>query len=266
MQGLMVGNVGFHARPTGAPGDFHGFMYGPGGIQGVRGGVGVSSAAAQRPGRHGEIDLRVFKTARVVSLNGAAIAPSAGALDQLGIVHGGLGADGDVMPLTYYSEGGLVLNGSGRVILQDFEQERGGNPKATYALSLSMRDPRWYGGEQESVSAGDSVTFGNVALASHRGNTIAQPRFTVAPLAGFNLTAGYQIKGKGQTFEVPGPLNLGQVDKVDFATHTVRRDGVLVKGVVPRSFTIRSGEEVPWRFWPLSGAGSAKCQPRDTYF
>lgn len=265
MRGLIIGGVEFHAYAASRARDFRGLIYGPGGLQGVRGGVGVSTTSGQRPGRHGELDLPVFKSARVLTLNGHALARNAADLDALSLEFGGLGADGGSVPITYYSDGGLVLDGTGRIILSDFEQERGGTDTATYALSVSMRDPRWYGPERESVSAGDSITYGNIATASHRGNTVAAPRFTV--VATQNIGAnGYELKGKGRTFQVPGPLNVGQVDKVDFAAGTVRRDGALVRGVVPRTFGLLGGEDVPWRFWPLSGAGKATMQPRDTYY
>lgn len=135
--------------------------------------------------------------------------------------------------------------------------------RADYQVELWMPDPFKYGETRTTVSAGNSSTYGAIVAAHHRGNTSALPKFTVTATS--NMTAGYQIKGKDRTFEVPGPLNVGQVDKVDFSKGTVRRNGVLVAGVVPRTFDVKGGESADWRLWPLSGAGSATMHLTDTY-
>ena len=140
----------------------------------------------------------------------------------------------------------------------------GGHLEAGFAFSLYMADPFKYGETRDlPVSSGDSVTFGNLAVMSHRGNTAARPKFTVTPTT--SMTSGYQIKGKGRTFEVPGPLNVGSTDKVDYDAGTVRRNGVLVTGVIPRTFDVNGGESAEWRFWPLSGAGTATPHLTDKF-
>lgn len=258
MQGehLYVGNIGFHGQPpSGAAVNFEGFMYVRGGLQGVRGGVGVTAAAVQRPGRHGEYDLPVFKQARIVTIDpGWAFAKNAGALEQLGIVLGGLGGDGQSMPLTYYSPGGMVLTGRGRVILQDFQQEVGGIHRARYSLSLRMPDPRWYGETHES----DSVN-GVFVDSVNRGNVPAHPRFEVTAGAA-GLPSGYSLVGRGgRAFGVPVALAAGKKAEIDFRTGTVRHDGVRVQGVTPRTWTVDGGGVIGWQLVPVSGAGTAKC-------
>lgn len=258
MQGkhLYVGPVGFHGRPpSGDAAGFKGYMITPGGLQGVRGGVGVSSESVQRPGAHGEFDLPVFKQGRVVTVGGHAVEVNDDALEQLGIVLGGLGAGGESMPLVYHGAG-LVLHGRGRVIAQEFEQPVVGIPRATYSLSLSMRDPRWYGTVHESVSTG-----GNVAT-SNRGNFPAHQRFRVEG----NMPGGYWLSGRGRIFEVPGPLAPGRVDLVDFRTGVVKRNGVAVAGVTPRAWDVPGGGTVQWALTPFgSGSGTATSYLPATY-
>lgn len=262
MQGkhLYVGPIGFHGRPpSGDAADFTGYMITPGGLQGVRGGVGVSSESLQRPGAHGEFDLPVFKQARVVTVGGSAIESNEDALEQLGIVLGGLGAGGESMPLVYHGAG-LVIHGRGRMVSQEFEPDfrriGGGRSATTYSLSLSMRDPRWYGAVHESVSTG-----GNVAT-TNRGNFSAHQRFRVEG----NMPGGYWLSGRGRIFEVPGPLPPGRVDLVDFRTGVVKRNGVPVAGVVPRTWDVPGGGTVQWALTPFgSGSGTATSYLAATY-
>lgn len=259
MQGehIYIGDVGFHGQPPSGPAaGFEGFMYGPGGLQGVRGGVGVASSAIQRSGRHGEFDTAVFKQARILALDGNAIARSEPRLEQLGIVHGGLGGDGQSLPLTYYSPGGLVLTGSGRVILQDFQQEVGGIANARYSLSVRMPDPRWYG----ETHVSDAVP-GEFVPSVNDGNVPAHPRFEVTAGAD-GLPAGYALVGRGgRVFGVPAPLAAGKTAEIDFRTAIVRHDGVRVQGVTPRTWTVDPGTEVGWQLVPIDdqGAGTAQC-------
>lgn len=259
MQGkhLYVGPIGFHGRPpSGEAADFKGFMIPRGGLQGVRGGVGVASESVQRPGEHGEFDLPVFKQARVVTVGGYAIESNDDALEQLGIVLGGLGAGGESMPLAYHGAG-IVLHGQGRVISQEFQQDVGGIARATYSLSLSMRDPRWYGETREfPTSNGDIITM------HHDGNFLATPRFT----ANGTYPNGYLLHAGGRVVQVAGsPTPVSDV--LDFRTGMVVRNGALQPRLLQHGqfFSVPGGAVLSWRADPLGGTGTVTAHVTDTY-
>jgi hypothetical protein len=252
---VSVGNVVFHGHTT------SGFLIGPGGFVGWEGSSATKREAVERQGAHGAFATPAFKTARLVSIAGTALADSEEELEHMEEVLSGIGQ----------SRQQIVVQTSSRrrwaygSVEGEIKFDRiGGASEADYRFSLFLPDPFKYGETRETLSQGDSVTHGNIAVASHDGNTVAFPRFTVTPTSNIGAS-GYQIKGEGKTFEVPGPLNVGQVDEVDFNTGTVRRDGALVRDVIPRIFDVGSKESVEWRFWPLSGAGKAVMHLIDTY-
>ena len=259
MQGkhLYVGPIGFHGRPpSGEASDFKGLMITPGGLQGVRGGVGVSSESVQRPGEHGEFDLPVFKTARVVTVGGYAVESNDDALEQLGIVLGGLGAGGESMPIVYHGAG-LVLHGRGRVISQEFEQAVSGIARATYSLSLSMRDPRWYGKTREFATSSDALV-----KMSHDGNVPAVPRFTVTG----TFPNGYALHAAGRVVQVAGSASAIN-DVVDFRTGMVTRNGTLAPTLLQQAqfWSVPGGADLSWRLDRVGGTGSATAVLPATY-
>lgn len=240
-----------------------GFTIRPGGFTGWTDPVPARRpSGAAREGQHGDFDEPVHLQSRVMSVSGKCWSRNAYELEEFGILLAGLGADGGRFPVEVTHAGRTLWAWARRGAAPRFE-ESPALGYAEYEFDFWMPSPFKYGDVRESVSAGDSVNFGNVAAAHHRGNTDALPRFTVTATSNIGAV-GYQLKGKGRTFEVPGPLNVGQTDEVDFRSRTVRRDGVLVTGVVPRVFAVGGGESVDWRFWPLSGAGAATMHLLDT--
>ena len=244
---IRVGNVDFHGFTT------HGFLISPGGFKGWEGSAATKRDAAERVGRHGAFSAPAFKSARLVSVAGTALADSEAELEHMGEVLAGVGQSEQTITVT--TEQGTRW-GVGSVEGEIKFDRVGGHLEAAFAFSLYMPDSFKYGETRDlPASSGDSVTFGSTVQMHHRGTVAALPKFTVT--ATTSMTSGYQIKGKGRTFEVPGPLNVGSTDKVDYETGTVRRDGAIVTGVVPRTFDVNGGESVDWRLWPLSGAGTA---------
>lgn len=282
-QHLYVNEVGFHGRPDGGspwgmPGQsparspwvspgaplsaraskFRGFMFGPGGLQGVRGGVAVVSSSVQRPGEHGEFDLPVFKGARVVTVSGQALAPSERELDDLALQLSGLGAAGESVPLRHHAAGGRVLTGSGRVIAQEFDQTVGGIATATYMLSLSMRDPRWYGAIRPYVTSSDALV-----TMQQAGNVAAVPRFEVAG----TFPNGYALHAAGRVVQVAGSAS-AITDVVDFRTGMVTRNGTLAPTLLQQAqFWSVPGHGVPlsWRLDRVGGTGTATASVPDTF-
>lgn len=251
---VRVGNVDFYGHTT------NGFLIGPDGFRGWEGSAATKRNTVEREGQHGAFDTPAHKSARLFTLAGTALADSEGELEQLEEVLAGVGQSRTQIVVSS-AKGTRWAYGSveGPVVWDRI----GGALEAEYEVSFLLPDSFKYGETRETVSAGDSVTFGNTVAASHRGNAPAHPRFTVTATS--SMTSGYQIKGKGRTFDVPGPLNVGSTDKVDFRTGQVLRNGVAVANVIPQRFQVNGGESAEWRLWPLSGAGTATMHLTDTF-
>lgn len=213
-------------------------------------GPGQRRDAAARPSGHGSFRARSFATDRVVSWQGRYTGTSVEDVAYKGQVLTGL--EGLDVRVEVQREETLWADVTvDRVRFA----ESGYAAWADYQIELWMPDPFKYGGVHTSVSTGANVP------TSHRGNTAAHPRFTVTGA----MPAGYRIVGKGRSFVVPGPLASGQTDVVDFRAASVRRDGVLVTGVTPRTFSVAGGENVSWQLVPVSGSGSAVMSLVDTF-
>lgn len=251
---VRVGGVDFFGHTT------SGFLIGPGGFRGWEGAAATKRNTVEREGRHGAFDVSAFKSARLLTLAGTALASSEDELEHLEDVLAGVGQSRQQITVTT-GKGTRWAYGSveGPVVWERI----GGASEAEFEVSFLIPDPFKYGETRETVSAGDSTTFGAIVQAHHRGNAAAIPKFTVTATS--SMTSGYQIKGKNRTFDVPGPLNVGSTDKIDFRTGQVLRDGVAVSGVVPQRFSVEGGEIADWRLWPLSGAGTATMHLTDTY-
>lgn len=252
---INVGDLAFHGGDLpGATGftvsSFSGWSDGP----------GQDRESSRRPGQHGAFDVEGFVSDGVVSWGGRYHGSSLADVIAAGRMLTGLGAVGSRVLVSVDWEG--VLWAWARVSRIRFAPE-GALPHADYQVELWLPDPFKYGETRETVSTGDSVTFGAIVQAHHRGNAAAIPKFTVTATS--SMASGYQIKGKSRTFDVPGPLNVGSTDKIDFRTGQVLRNGVAVSGVVPQRFSVEGGELVDWRLWPLSGAGTATMHLTDTY-
>lgn len=228
-------------------------------FSGWTGGPGVKRETVDRQGAPGSFRAVSYATDRVVSWGGRYHGSS---LDDVQAMSDALsGAESRELVVTVAWPESRWVNAT--VDRVRFEPE-GALPYADYQVDLWLPDPRKFGVVRESVSSATSANADTaIVKAWHRGNFDATPRFTVT--ASSSMSSGYQLKGKGRTFEVPGPLSVGQTDKVDFRSGTVRRNGVLVTGVVPRTFTVAGGEVADWRLWPLSGAGSATMHLPDTF-
>ena len=226
---------------------------------GWTGGAGSKRDNAGREGAHGSFRTPSHRPDRIFTYRGIYKGSSLADVQAMGEVLSGL--EGLSLPVTVAWEDtrwSTVEVNHVRFTPAGYKAE------ADYQVELWMPDPFKYGESRDMpASSGDSVTFGNIVQLSHRGNTAALPKFTVT--ATTSMASGYQLKGKSRTFEVPGPLDVGSTDKVDYSTGTVRRDGVLVTGVVPRVFEVNGGESVDFRLWPLSGAGKAIPHVTDTY-
>lgn len=223
-----------------------------GGLTGWWDAAPIVARNQNREGAPGEFDVEEFAGGRTITLRGRIRAPRFERAYQAKVL---AGLNGQRLRVVVTDEDGSTWAWARVRDVSIPRQSAGHHP--TFAITMRAADPFKYGEQQSFVSSGSNVD------AHHRGNTAAVPQFTVTATS--NMTAGYQLIGAGRTFVVPGPLNVGQTDKVDYRTGTVRRNGSIATGVTPRTFTVPGGALVPWRINPLSGAGTATMHLTDTY-
>ena len=203
----------------------------PGGFKGWDGSPSGRREAVARPFAHGEFDLPVFRSPRVVTISGVAVAGSTYELRQLSEALTALGADGEMLPLVVDHEG-QELKAYARVIEVTFTDEgkRGARQRAKFSVNLVCPDPRKYG--VTNVYSGD----GSV-LVWQRGNFPGLPQIRVSGAS----SSGYTVTGPGgKKIVVSRALASGSPHTLDLATGALLVGGSRVLGGVAsyQEFTI----------------------------
>ncbi|WP_230670776.1 hypothetical protein [Rathayibacter sp. Leaf248] len=209
-----------------------GFFLEPGGFTGWDGDVDVRFTSVNRDGQHGEYDLPSYLGARVTSFSGWAVAPTPGETARLGEHLTGIVSSGASKIVSVEREKGTQwARGKLATAVPRFEVLGEDSCLARWQIQLRYPDPRKYGEERE---------FEQTA-AFHRGNFPAIPRFEVEGV----LPAGYTINGpEGRSITVTRPCAVGEVHSIDLRDSTLRSDGTVVLGGMPRpdQWTIAPGQ------------------------
>lgn len=201
-----------------------GFYIGDDSLRGVFGGVGVKGRDVEAPHRHGDFDVPVFRSGRVVSLAGPCHSPNAEVHGHRNRQLTGLLAGGDVGRVVFDIPGG-PLWADGR--LADAPEWRNilWGSWADYFLQLKFADPRLYG-ETRKFDPASSLSL------HHYGNFAALPVFTITGTSG----GGYTINGPGgRKFTVTTPLVGGVPHTVSMRDGYLRVGGSIVMGGVTRA-------------------------------
>jgi hypothetical protein len=230
MLSVTVNGLRLEADP---PSDYEGFVIEPGGFTGWDGDVDVRYTSVSRDGQHGEYDLPSYLGARVTSFSGWAWTRSAGNTEALGLRLTGTVASG-ASKIISVRRGSRVEWARGKLAtaVPRFDIE-GSDPRfARWQIQLRYPDPRKYGEER---------SFEQLP-AFHYGNFPAIPRFEVEGV----LPAGYTINGpEGRSITVTRPCTAGEVHSIDLRDSTLRSNGTVVLGGMPRpdQWTIAPGQQ-----------------------
>jgi hypothetical protein len=204
------------------------------------GGVGVKSDDVPRPQAHGEFDVPVFRTARVVTIAGLCLSSSPKRMQEHEDHFTGLLADGNASRVMFDLPTGTRW-GMGRLAdTPEFDSVIWGSI-SEYMLQLKFADPRLYG-TSRATQDGTPKPFVSGEKSFHRGNFPAIPTHVISG----NRVGGYTVSGPaGKKFIVSATLTGG-------SPHTIDRsgglfiDGVQVFGKVLQAdtWTIPHGTEV----------------------
>lgn len=248
MLSVRFGGLEFSSRPLPEPSEA--LPITRDGLTGWWGRPSGRSDMVDRAAGHGELDLPVMLSARVVGLSGVVKAEHAARrADQLA----GLPVVGDFT----VHEGGASRRADARLV-EAIVQRAQINRLARFDLVFRCPDPRKFGEDWEFVSTGGLVR------ARHYGNFEASPVFEVT-----GFPSGYRILGpSGEGFTVTGSRPASAVDVIDFGSRQVIRNGVLLVGATSsaRTWTVPAAREVSWRVQAIgSGQGRAVMRLHDTF-
>ena len=218
---IRLPGVVLRGRPAhGSP--IEGFYVGKNGWKGWDDSTAGRRNAVPRPAMHGEFDLPVFRSSRVLTIDGHAFAKSEYDLGKLRALWTGIGADGDLVPIQARHQGEF-LRAAGRVITATFNDAGYESRllRADVSLELICADPRKYGLLRHFT--------GNPAEVFHLGNFPAQSKITVSGVA----ASGYTVTGPGgRRVVVSKPLTAGAPHVIDFAVGGLFVGGARQTGAV----------------------------------
>lgn len=233
-----------------------GYIVEPKGFTGWASAPGTKGQTVARPD-HGDFDLPVFKTARIVTIAGNALARSDVELQVMGSRLTGLGGSGQLLRMTVAMDGRWTW-ADGRVVNEvQWPEIYPGQKVAEFQVQFKFANPRKYG---QTQMAGPGTTV----LGEHRGNFPASPVLTVAG----SMAAGYTINGPaGKAFVVTQAVVTGHPHTIDMATGLLSIDGATVYGAVAQGdlWTIPGGTSVSMTLVPTSGAGTLASAVKDTF-
>lgn len=236
---VRVGNVDFFGHTN------LGFLIGPGGFRGWEGASATKRDAPERVGRHGAFDAPAYKSARLVTLSGSALARSEAELEQMEDVLSGVGQSKQRVVVTS-AKGARWADGS---VEGEITWDRvGGMLEADYKLSLLFADPFKYGETRTFVSTGSDVQVW------HRGNTRA---FGVLTVRGSD-PLGYRVAHPGGSYRVTAPLTSSQTDVIDFRRGSYTKNGTAMDTAMTDAdrFTVPGGRSTPFRIEPITSGAS----------
>lgn len=224
-------------------------------IKGLFNGPGVRGESVPRPQAHGDHDVPVFRSPRIVVIEGPCIADSSERLDWQSNVFSGLLAEGQSGQVIFDMPGGPRW-GNARLAVgtqPEFDVTLWGS-RAEYQLQLKFANPRLFG---------ESRTFASGVAAMHYGNFTAAPVITVTGSA----PSGYTINGPaGRQYKVTAALG-ATPHVIDMADGYLRINGDVVSNAVTIADTwgIPSGTSSTITVTPVSGTASASQLVLDTF-
>lgn len=242
-------------RPRDGMARVQGLFVAPGGFQGWDDGGGETRQQnVERPGAHGLFDLPIYQGARVVTIDGHALAWSEYELGKLRRQVAAIGARGPRFRVFVEHQGETLSGVFRRGAKPTFEDAgvRHGLHRARFMIQLVAADPRLYGKDRE-YSAGEPVV--------HYGNFPAAPWFeVVGPHPAYSIGAGAKL------FVVDTAVPAGSTDTISMASGWARRDGVLLRTSVSRADTWEVQPGLPGLVHMFSGDSSKfTVRVTDTY-
>lgn len=250
---VRAGEVEFHSEAA------MGFTIPPGGFIGWTDPIAARTRDVPVLSGPGSVHLRQQLGSRLLSLSGRCWAGSPQELDRYGELLAGLGHNGEPFHVAVQHAGRTMWATGYRAAGVRFEPLPALH-RASYQFDIWFPDPRKYGVERVYVSTGSTVQ------AFHYGNTDAWPRFEIT-----GFPSGYRIEGRGPNqglFYTVDEKPSGAVDRIDFKTGQLLRDGTPARRVTPsmRVWPVKPFVETSWRVTALgSGSGSASMTVLDTW-
>lgn len=231
----------------------------PGGFSGWDDTADVRREAVERPGEDGEFDLPVYSGARVVKVDGIALA---GASDELGSwkhTAMGIGAGGVRFRVDVQHHGETLwawARRGGRGEFNDSGVRESRLLSAGFLLQWVFPDPRKYGEERVTPS-------GTLVRLGHYGNAPVSPILEVTG----PFPNGYSIGAAGRLLTVSAPLPAGVVDRIDVGRSRLFRNGSRLLGAisVPGRWAIPGGVEVAHSIAGAGGSGSLVARTYDAF-
>ena len=217
---VTYGGVAFESWPSNLD---DAFVIEPGGLTGWFGAQGIRRSETQRPAAHGSFDAPGYRNAKTPQVKGHALAGTMSSLRAKLRQLEALGADGGSERLTVQDDDGHVTWADARVAMPALPVAHGADPSGAFQIGFWVPGAEIYG-EERSFTGSSAQVF-------HRG-TIPAPlivRIASAP-------AAYTLTSPHGTVTVAG-ATAGGTHEVDMRTGWVRRNGVLMTGVVTRAET-----------------------------
>jgi len=205
------------ARPWGLfvlPNGFHGWEGLPAGRR----------EALARAVEHGEHDVPTYLPARVVTIDGIAIAPTVEDLQSDIDFVTGVGATGDRLKVSVKYRGFLRHAFARRALAEVTEDQgiwTGRLKRVPFQIQYVFADPRRYGITRTFPETGLATSI----VAITRGNFPAFPIIEIP-----DAPAGYTISSAGRTFTITG-ATAGGTHSVDLRRGRVYRNGIEMPGV-----------------------------------
>ena len=235
-----------------------GFYIKDAGLTGVLGGVGVRSSTVEIPEAHGEFDVPVFRSGRIVSIEGPCIAPSVGEWLHRNHELTGLLAGGERGRVVFDLPNGPLWADARLAEAPQWEPVLWGT-RADYLLQLKFAKPQLFGAMNTAAAAASVTIF-------HYGNFKASPVLVITPTS--SMTSGYTLNlPGGKKVIVTQPLTMGHVHEYNTATGRLKLDGVLQVGATSRRDTIavKGGAQVAISVTASAGAGLITPFTPDTF-
>lgn len=196
------------------------------------GGVGVRSDDIPRPQSHGEFDVPVFRTARVVTIVGPCETTSPERMQQYEDQFTGLLADGSWAKVFFDLPTGTRWGYARLADTPEFDSVLWGQ-RSEYMLQLKFNDPRLYG---------SAKSFDGGSPSYHYGNFAATPTHTISG----SRIGGYTVSGPvGKKFIVTATLTNGSPHTIDRAGNLFINDVQVFGRVIQAdTWTIPAGGQV----------------------
>lgn len=235
-----------------------GLFVAPGGFTGWDDGVDVRRESIARPMAHGEFDVPSYLGARVITVDGWAIAAGPDELGLLRSIVTGMGAGGDVIRLGV-DHLGQQLGARARIGAKTTFVDAGireSFARARFVWQMVCADPRKYG---------ISRTVASGVAAVNNGNFGASPILEVKALT--SMPSGWSIAGPGgKLVSTTQALTVGQVHRYDTATGRLTRNGVRARADVRAdTWVIPGGGSFVHTVTPVSGTGSLETTTPDVF-